>query len=246
MFLRSVVLGGTLGLLYDLIRAVRRLCSPAWGGALDALTAFTAVAALFFFVMAGDGELRLFILMGALGGMILFFCLLSAPLRPIWDFWLSLSLIPLRLAKRVGKKVWKICKKVFSFCESSFTMKMQFLTRRRREKEDETMAQGNTPHQPPQKKRRTSKKRIGGKFAGLVLFLLALAASIQLVSLLKKLQTAKAEEAAYAQRLTVLEHENAQLEEDIASSNDPEMIMNIARDELGMVSPGEKVFRFSD
>ena len=80
LFLRSVLLGGVLGLLYDLLRPFRRLGGQLWGGLLDALYGLTTVSAVFLFVMAGDGELRVFILMGALGGGVLFFCLLSQPM----------------------------------------------------------------------------------------------------------------------------------------------------------------------
>ena len=37
LFLRSVLLGGVLGLLYDLLRPFRRLGGQLWGGLLDAL-----------------------------------------------------------------------------------------------------------------------------------------------------------------------------------------------------------------
>ena len=77
LFLRSVLLGGVLGLLYDLLRPFRRRGGVVWGGILDALYGITAVSGLFLFVMAGDGELRIFILMGVVGGAVLFFCLLS-------------------------------------------------------------------------------------------------------------------------------------------------------------------------
>ncbi len=98
-------------------------------------------------------------------------------------------------------------------------------------------------------KRKTQKKppkKLGGRLMGGVLLLLFLAASVQLVELLGDLQEARAEEAAYAQQKAALEQENARLEADIARSGDPDTVANIARDELGLVAPGEKVFRFSD
>ena len=36
MFLRSIALGGALGLVYDLLRTLRRLGGRLWGGVLDA------------------------------------------------------------------------------------------------------------------------------------------------------------------------------------------------------------------
>ncbi len=122
LFLRSALLGGVLGLVYDLLRAVRRLGGGVLGGVLDALYCLLSAAAVFFFVMAGGGELRIFILLGAGGGAVLFFCLLSQPLRPLWDFWLELALAPLRLLGSILKKCGIVFKKLFSFFQRWFTI----------------------------------------------------------------------------------------------------------------------------
>ena len=45
-------------------------------------------------------------------------------------------------------------------------------------------------------------------------------------------------------RLAELQETNEKLAADIANSDDPELIEEIARDELGMVEPGEKIIRF--
>ena len=58
------------------------------------------------------------------------------------------------------------------------------------------------------------------------------------------MQAARAEEAVYAQRLAELEETNRRLQEDVDNSGSLALIENIARDELGMVSEGEKIFRF--
>jgi len=65
---------------------------------------------------------------------------------------------------------------------------------------------------------------------------------VQLVNLKGELEAARAEEEYYAQRLQQLQEENARLAEDIANSDDPELIEEIAREELGMVTAGEKIF----
>ena len=64
MFLRSIALGACLALVYDLLRVLRRLGGQVWGGLLDAAYCVTASVSLAFFVLAGDGELRLFFLLG--------------------------------------------------------------------------------------------------------------------------------------------------------------------------------------
>ena len=60
-----------------------------------------------------------------------------------------------------------------------------------------------------------------------------------------KEEAARAEEAVYAQRLAELRETNERLATDIANSDDPELIEEIARDELGMVEQGEKIIRFN-
>lgn len=247
MFLRSILLGGTLGLVYDLLRTLRKLGGRIWGGVLDGMFCVTAAAALFLFTMAGDGELRLFVLMGALGGAVLFFCLLSRPLRPLWDFWLEILLSPVRLVESLGKKSWRKFKKGFSFCRGWVTMEREHwrsrLKRPRREG-DEQMSKkpGRAPRseQPQQKKKRPS-----SRLTLLVLAALLVGIGVQLYALYGQLQEARAEEAVYAQRLAELEETNQRLQEDVDNSGDLPLIESIARDELGMVSKGEKVFRYS-
>ena len=73
--------------------------------------------------MAEEGELRLFILAGTLGGAVLFFSLLSPLLRPIWEFWVTLFCIPVRLILLLLKKVYFSVKKFFSFIRKRFTIK---------------------------------------------------------------------------------------------------------------------------
>ena len=244
LFLRSVLLGGVLGLLYDLLRPFRRRSDLVWGGILDVLYGVTAVSGLFFFVMAGDGELRIFILMGVAGGAVLFFCLLSELMAPLWEFWAALLLTPVGWIKNFLVSLRKNFKKLFSFCKKWFTI---ISTRRRghralpvRKGEDE-MA-GETKKTAPAK----SKKRPSSKLTAIILLALFLGIGIQFLNMYGKLQEAKAEEAAYAAQLADLQETNQRLAEDIANSQDPELIEKVAREDLGMVDTGEKIFRFSN
>ena len=52
----------------------------------------------------------------------------------------------------------------------------------------------------------------------------------------------EAEEAALAAQIAQIERENAQLQEDLDNADNPELIEEIARNELGMVMQDEKVF----
>ena len=103
LFLQSIVLGAVLGLIYDLLSALRSLGGRLWGGILDALFCLAAACAVFLFVMAGDGELRIFIALGIVGGAILFRFLLGGLLRPIWRFaYIDDGLHPSRIEEYAG------------------------------------------------------------------------------------------------------------------------------------------------
>ena len=123
-FFRSILMGGTLALLYDAVRALRVLGGTAWEILLDTLVSISSVFALFLLVMAEEGELRLFILLGALGGAVLFFSLISPSLRPILAFWVKLSLFPVHLGYKIFRKMQRFLKKVFSFLKRWFTIKV--------------------------------------------------------------------------------------------------------------------------
>lgn len=246
MFLRSILLGGTLGLIYDLLRALRSLGGKIWGGLLDAVYCLAAGSALFLFTMAGSGELRIFVLAGVLGGAVLFFCLFSQILRPLWDFWLQILLAPVRLAGELLKKGGHFCKKLFSFGRGWVTMRV---TQRRGnrspapEEGDEAMAK--TPDKAAGSRKKKARKRPSGKLTALILLVLFIGVGVQIVNLAGQIQAAQKEEAVYAGRLAELETANARLAEDIANRDNLDLIEDIARDELGMASGGEKIFIFS-
>lgn len=130
LFLRAVALGAVLGLLYDLFRALRTLGGKLWGGLLDALFCLTAAASLFLFVMAGDGEMRIFVVLGMAGGMLLFLCLAGPLLRPVWRFWLDILLFPVRAVKNFLKKCGQKAKKLFSFGRTRVIIVFNHLHRR--------------------------------------------------------------------------------------------------------------------
>ena len=93
--------------------------------------------------------------------------------------------------------------------------------------------------QPP-----AQKKRPNSRLTRWLLALLLAGFGIQLYSLYSRLQTARQEEAVYAQQLEELREENQRLRSDIENSGDLTLMGDIAREELGYVGPGEKVFQF--
>lgn len=250
LFLRSIALGLSLGLVYDLLRIARGMCGRVLGGALDALYCVGAAAALALFVLAGDGELRIFVVIGAVGGAVLFLCLLSPLLRPVWRFWTALGLFPARVARRLFKKCGRTAKKLFSFLRIRVTMVVTKLSGGRlphRQKGDGEMSQPPKKKNPrgPQKKDAAAKKRRpSGRLTVLLMCALLVGLSMQIYRMIGQLESAQAEEAVYAQRLEALRETNAQLKDDLANSENLDLIEEIARDELGMVKDGEKVFHF--
>ena len=91
-----------------------------------------------------------------------------------------------------------------------------------------------------------TKKRPSGKLTAIILLALFLGIGIQFLNMYGKLQEAKAEEAVYAAQLADLRETNQRLAEDIANSQDPELIEKVAREDLGMARADEKIMRFSN
>ena len=117
LFGQSVLLGLGAAVLYDLIRAVR-LRLPRATALLDMVYTLCVGTALFLFTLRrAAGLLRGYVLLGALGGAVLFFCLLSAPLRPVWSFWVdTLAGFSPGLDEKFFKKNCDFRKKCLLFC----------------------------------------------------------------------------------------------------------------------------------
>lgn len=252
VFLRAIALGAVLGLIYDLLYTLRKLGKNLWGALLDAAFCIIAAVSIFLFVMAGDGEMRTFIILGALGGALLFRCLLGSLLKPVWTFWLDFVLLPVDSLKNFLKNCGLKAKKVFSFCRNWFTMKSTSLRRRKKnrvQEGDDTMSKParNKKARPAQKKPRRSKiqARPTNRLTILLLVTLMLGIGLQIYQMFGQLQSARAEEQVYVQRLAELKETNAQLQQDLDNSGSMDLIEDIARDKLGMVKEGEKIFHFS-
>lgn len=248
-FLLSWVLGALLGVVFDLLRV-----PGSRGGwvrsVLDGLFCLFAGACIVAFMLQpGDGELRVYMLAGIAGGALLYLCLLSPLLRPLWEFWrqvaedcLRFFLTPVRFLWKGLKKFAKTQKKHFLFFRKWFTIikhqRWMILIRRRKTGGEES-PMGRSRRERKERKR---KKKSGGLLGGLILLVLLFGLGFQLYRMQDQLAAARAEEAALAEEISSLQEENSQLEEDIARSSDPEMIEKIAREDLGMVVQDEKVF----
>lgn len=248
-FLLSWVLGALLGVVFDLLRLPGR--RGGWvRSALDGLFClFSGACIVAFMLQPGDGELRVYMLAGIAGGALLYLCLLSPLLRPLWGFWqgvagdcLRFFLAPLRFLASLLKKIAERQKKHFLFLRKWFTIirhqRWMILIRRKRVGGEE-IPMGRSRRERKERKRR---KKSGGLLGGLILMVLLFGLGFQLYRMQDQLAAAREEESSLAEQISSLQEENDQLEEDIARSNDPEMIEKIAREDLGMVVQDEKVF----
>ena len=80
VFAGALVLGLTIGLVYDLFRVLRvRVRLRLLGPALDLLFWLLVTVSLFLFVISvGDGEVRLYIISALFGGAVIYFLLFSS------------------------------------------------------------------------------------------------------------------------------------------------------------------------
>ena len=80
----------------------------------------------------------------------------------------------------------------------------------------------------------------------LVVVTLIIAATVTLLRMQGQIQQAQAELEAMKMRVARQIQRNADLQDAVDHSDDPQRQADIAREELGLVSPGEKVIVFTD
>ena len=251
LFLQSIALGAALALLYDLLNTLRPLGRRLWGGALDILFCLTAAASVFLFVMAGSGELRVFMSFGIAGGAVLFRGLLAPLLRPVWSFWRDLALLPFRWVRELLKKMGGKAKKVCTFLRKGFIIKFITPLRKKRspaQKGDDGMAAapgGKNPSASRKKPKAGRNSHASGKLTIFFILLLLAGLCTQIFRMFDQLQEARELEASYTVQLADLREENQKLQADLDNSGSMDLIEDIARDQLGMVREGEKIFRYS-
>ena len=79
-----------------------------------------------------------------------------------------------------------------------------------------------------------------------VILALLIGAATGLLSMRSQLQTAQDDLADAQKQVKEQKQINADLADAVENSNDPERQADLARDKLGLVEPGEYVFRFTD
>lgn len=93
-------------------------------------------------------------------------------------------------------------------------------------------------------KSRKLKIRSSSKLTIVLLAVLICIMGIMLHNMQAQLEHAKSEYDVYSSRLNALQEQNSRLRQDIENSDDPSLIEDIARNDLGLASYGEKIFRF--
>lgn len=87
----AVALGAAGGLVYDLLRVLRRR-RPGLTHAADAVFGLMCLlGALWALTRVGGGEPQLYLLLGAGAGMLLYLLAAAPLLRPLWEFWADVA-----------------------------------------------------------------------------------------------------------------------------------------------------------
>ena len=90
------------------------------------------------------------------------------------------------------------------------------------------------------KNRKTAKKR--GGIVALVLLLLIAVASFEVVQVYGQIRSAQVTEQQLKEQVAAQQQANASLREDLARADDEEFIKELAREQLGLAEPGERIF----
>lgn len=121
---QAVLLGGALGVVYDLMRVMRRRIPLRWlGSVLDFSFWVAATVALFLFSHeAWDGQIRLYGAVFCMVGGGVYFWALSPPVLSVFFFLadmaqriLGILTLPARVLGRLFKRFGKNAKNIFPF-----------------------------------------------------------------------------------------------------------------------------------
>ena len=217
-FLASLLLGFILSLLYDLLRAVRlrRATKRRFTSALDLL--YCAAFALLTFLFAlriGGGELRLYMLCSALLGAVSYFTLCARLFRPLWAFWAEVLFSFARLAAAPLRWLQKVYGKLAKLCKRYFLFSRNRLIIKSYER------RARYSLRRARKKEAHRHGRAGQK---------------------SQIDDARSQLTALQSDLDAAKQENDALSSALEKADDPEFLQELARDQLGYVTPGEKTF----
>ena len=91
-------------------------------------------------------------------------------------------------------------------------------------------------------KKKAAKKKRKASLVSLMLVVLIVVAGVELVRVYGRLQEAKNQQETVSQQLLQQQQENEALKSDLDKADDQEFIKGLARDQLGLVEDGERIF----
>lgn len=126
-------LGLSWGLLFDLLRQLRRHCREGWQRQLlDVFYCLVCGALLILFALRCGGEVQLYMLCAMALGLLFHMLLISPPLQEVWCLWAEsgrdtarLLALPGKVFHKWVKKAGKLFKKHFHFYVKCYIIKMQ-------------------------------------------------------------------------------------------------------------------------
>ena len=89
---------------------------------------------------------------------------------------------------------------------------------------------------------RSVKFKRAGFSTKLIVLILLVYMAISLLTLRDQIASVQVQESQLTAQVAELRQKNASLESDIANSENPELLEKIARERIGLVLPGEKIF----
>lgn len=92
----------------------------------------------------------------------------------------------------------------------------------------------------PVKNKKKAKKR--GGIVALVLLLLIAVAGFEVVQVYGQIQSAQVQEQLLREQVSAQQQANASLRQDLDRADDEEFIKELAREQLGLAEPGERIF----
>lgn len=90
------------------------------------------------------------------------------------------------------------------------------------------------------------KTKRAGLLTKIVVTALLIYMATALLNLRGQIVSVRAERDALKQQVATQSQRNAELADDVENSDDPERMNDVAREKLGLVEPGEKIFVFTD
>jgi hypothetical protein len=245
VFFGALCLGFAIGLSYDLIRIPRAYIPiPFLGAVLDLLFWLFATAAFFIYaIIAGGGELRIFIAAALFTGAVLYFFLLSPWIRKFSDLmargaaalWNFMTFPAVHTAIIVKKIIGKL-KNSFSSARKRYKIH-RIVGETGNGAQQRTAGTGGGAHGENQKSRNPDE---AGRTGAAGIFGDHAAQPAQS-------DTVRPDRAGHADAAGADQNQlNAELNAAVKDSDDPDRIADAAREKLGLVEPGEKVFVFTN